>query len=371
MKNLRQVELKNKKILLRTDFDVPVSEKGEIKEPFRIKKQKETLDYLISHGAKVVLAAHISDESAGRSFASLVPQLHILLGQEINFIKSVPEIEKYLENHTAPALLENIRQNKGEEKNDQKFAMALSRGFDIYVNNAFAVCHRNHASVSAITKFLPNYAGFLIEDELKNLQNIIDAPKEGKVLIMGGAKASTKIPVIKNFLNKVDKVLIGGVIANDFLKAKGEDIMDSVVDENSLEILAGLDLNNLQLIMPKDFNIFEKKILDIGPETIKEFSKTIKNSRMIIWNGPMGLFEDEKFAEGTRVMAEAIVNSGAVKIAGGGDTISAINRFGMFDKFDFISTGGGAMLSFLAEEELPGLRALGYYDQNDRAKNKN
>lgn len=359
MNNLRQVDLKDKKVLLRVDFDVPVSDNGQIEEPFRIKKQKETLDYLVSRGVKVVMIAHVS---AVPSFAALIPQLHLLLGYEINFLKTVPEISAYLEHYAGPALLDNIRQNGGEEKNDSEFAKQLSQDFDLYVNNAFAVCHRNHASVSAITKILPSYAGFLVEEEIAKLGDVINAQKEGKLLIVGGAKASTKIPVIKNFLNKADKILIGGVIANDILRAKGQDVGDSVVDENASELLKGLDLNNPQLVMPKDYNIFQNKILDIGQEAVKEFSEIIKNSKMIIWNGPMGMFEDDKFAGGTRAIAQAIAESSAGKIIGGGDTISAVDKFGMLGRFDFVSTGGGAMISFLAGEKLPGLEALGYYD---------
>ena len=363
IKNLRQVDLRNKKVLLRVDFDVPVSDRGQIEESFRIKKQKETLDYLVSHGAKVVMIAHISDQSVSQSFASLIPQLHILLGHEINFIKTVPEIGTYLENYASPVLLDNIRQNLGEEKNDPEFAKQLATGFDFYVNNDFAVCHRNHASVSAVVGLLPSYAGFLVEEEVVKLRDVINSSKDGKILIMGGAKASTKIPVIKNFLGKAGKILISGVIANDILKAKGQDVGDSVVDKNVLELLSGLDLNSPQLVMPKDFNISGNKILDIGPESIKEFSEIIKNSKMIIWNGPMGMFEDNKFAEGTRAIAQAIVDSSAFKVVGGGDTIAAISKFRNIDisKFDFVSTGGGAMLAFLAGEKLPGLEALHYY----------
>lgn len=361
MKLLREIsDLKDKKVLLRVDFDVPVVE-GSISETFRIEKQKETLEYLLDKGARVVMMAHVS---ATDSFGGLMPQLHLILGKEINFLKKIEDIEIYLDNYAGPALLENIRQFPGEKENDEGLALNLSKGFDLYVNNAFAVCHRNHASVSAITKFLPSYAGFLIEEETARLRAVIDSPKEGKVIIMGGAKASTKIPVIKNFLDKADKILIGGVIANDILKGKGQDVGDSVVDENASELLAGLDLNSSQLVMPKDYNISEKKILDIGPEAIKEFSGIIKNSKMIIWNGPMGLFEDGRFAEGTAGIAGAIAESEGVKIIGGGDTITAVDKLGFWGKFKskqiFISTGGGAMLSFLAGENLPGLVALRY-----------
>ncbi len=355
MKNIKQVDLKGKKVLLRVDFDVPVSDGGQIEESFRIKKQKETLDYLVSQEAQVVMVAHISAVS---SFADLIPQMHILLGYEIGFIKTVPEVGVYFENYAGPALLDNIRQNSGEEKNDLEFAKQLAVGFDLYVNNAFAVCHRNHASVSAIATVLPSYAGFLIEEEIARLQEVIDSPKDEKLLIMGGAKASTKIPVIKNFLDKADKILIGGVIANDILKAKGQDVGDSVVDENASELLVGLNLDSPQLIMPKDYNIFENKRLDIGPEAISEFSEIIKNYKMIIWNGPMGLFENDDFAQGTRAIAQAIAESSARKIIGGGDTISAIDKFGLNGRFDFVSTGGGAMLAFLSGNKLPGLEAL-------------
>ena len=372
MKTLREItELKDKKVLLRVDFDVPVSDRGQIQESFRIKRQKETLDYLVSHGAKVVMVAHIS---AIDSFADLIPQLHILLGYEIGFIKKVEDITDYLENYlpagrqVPPALLDNIRQFPGEMENDKGLALSLSKGFDVYVNNAFAVCHRNHASVSAIAKLLPSYAGFIIEEEVSHLSGIINSPKEGKVIVIGGAKAESKIPVMKNFLDKADKILIGGVVANDILKAKGQDVGDSVVDENASELLAGLDLNNPQLVMPKDYNIFQNKILDIGSEAIKEFSEIIKNSKMIIWNGPMGMFENPQFAQGTKAIAEAIVSSKARKIIGGGDTITAVDALGLLGKFsaeggsasggDFVSTGGGAMLAFLAGDKLPGLEAL-------------
>ena len=371
MKNLRQIDLKDKKVLLRVDFDVPVSDRGQIEEPFRIKRQKEMLDYLVEHGAKVVMVAHISDQSVGQSFVNLMPQLHLFLGHEVNFIKTVSEIGGYLDNYAGPALVENVRQNEGEEKNDLEFAKQLAQGFDLNVNNDFAVCHRNHASVSAVAKLLSGYAGFVIEEEVVHLSEAINSPKEGKVIIVGGAKASTKVPVIKNFVDKAEKILIGGVVANDLLKGTGQDVGDSVFDENFSELLVGLDLNSSQLVMPKDYNIFQNKMLDIGPEAVKEFSEIIGNSKTIIWNGPMGMFEDDKFAEGTRAVAKAIAESSAVKIIGGGDTISAIDKFGMIDRFVsstssgqcFISTGGGAMLAFLAGEKLPGLEVLDYYSR--------
>ena len=355
-------DLKNKKVLLRVDFNVPVSDKGEIEDDFRIKKQKPTLDWLNEKGAQIVMVVHIS---AVDSFSSLIPQLHLLLGREINFIKTIEDISKYLENYSGPALLENIRKFPGETENDKGLALSLSKGFDLYINNAFAVCHRNHASVSAITEFLPSFAGFLVKEEITQLQKAIDAPKQGKVVIIGGAKAETKVPVIKNFIDKTELILLGGVVANDVLKEKGQDMGSSVVDENSKELLVGLDINSPQLFVPEDFVVFNNKILDIGEKTIRRYADAVKHASIVIWNGPMGLFENPAFAMGTQKIAEAIAESDAYKIIGGGDTISAVSKFKIQNsKFNFISTGGGAMLEFLAGEKLPGLEALGYYNQN-------
>ena len=373
MKTLSDIiDLKDKKVLLRVDFDIPVSDKGQIEESFRITKQKETLDYLINHGAQVVMVAHISDESVGKSFASLMPQLHILLGSEINFIKSVSDVGEYLNNYAGPALVDNIRNpavaGEGpafakasagkEEKNDPEFAKELAQGFDLYVNNDFAVCHRDHASVSAVTKFLPSYAGLLIEQEVAQLNKVINAPKEGKVVVIGGAKASTKVPVIKNLINTSEAILLGGVVANDVVKEKGQDMGSSIVDADAHDLLAGLDLNDPILVIPKDFIIFDNKILDIGDETMRHYMDVVSKAKTIIWNGPLGLFENPVFAKGTNEIAQAIVNSSAFKVIGGGDTISAVDKIHLLDKFDFVSTGGGAMLAFLAGDKLPGLEAL-------------
>jgi len=367
------LDLKNKKVLLRVDFDLPVSEKDEIQEKFRIEKQKPTIDYLIERGAKVVMVAHISDPDVS-SFGELIPQLHIILGHEVGFIKNIEDIEKYLASYPGVGLLENIRRFPGEIENDPGFAKRLaaagspelvegSKGFDIYINNDFAVSHRNHASVSAITEFLPSYAGLLIKEEVARLQKAADAPKNGKVVVVGGAKAKTKVPVIKKFLDSAELILLGGVVANDVLKERGQDMGDSVVDANSKELLSGLDINSLQLLVPEDFVVFDNKILDIGEKTIQKYADAVSRASVVIWNGPMGLFENPAFSTGTQNIAEAIAISDAYKIIGGGDTISAISKFRNIDmsKFDFVSTGGGAMLAFLAGQRLPGLEALGYY----------
>jgi phosphoglycerate kinase len=365
MKTILDVaDLKNKKVLLRVDFDVPLRRgSGQavgIEEDFRIKKQKEMLDWLIKRGAKVLMVAHLRLDSD--SFADLIPQLHILSGYEIGFIKGIEDIEEYFDHYPGVGLLENIRRFDGEKENNKGFAEKLSKGFDIYVNNDFAVCHRAHSSVSAITGFLPSFAGLLVQEEITQLQKAIDAPRMGKVVIIGGAKAETKVPVVKNFISKAELILLGGVVANDVLKERGQDMGSSIVDENSKELLAGLDINDPKLLVPEDFVVFDNKILDIGEKTIKKYIDAISGASVVIWNGPMGLFENPSFAMGTNGLAKAIVNSSAYKIMGGGDTISAVDKLGFLDKFDLVSTGGGAMLAFLAGEKLPGLKALGYYE---------
>ncbi len=356
MRNLKEAgDLTGKKVLLRADFDIPVSDKGQIEESFRIKKQKETLDYLIAQGAQVIMAAHISAVS---SFADLMPQLHELLGHEVSFIKSISDIPHYFSTYAGPALLDNVRQNPGEEKNDPEFARQLAEGFDLYVNNAFAVCHRDHASVSGVPKILPSYAGLLIEEEVAELAKVTEAPAEGKIIIMGGAKASTKIPVIKNFMHKAEAILVGGVVANDILKQKGQDMGSSVVDSDLHLLLMNLDLNDSKLHIPEDFIVFDNKILDIGDQTMKKYLHLISEAKTIIWNGPMGLFENPMFAKGTHEIAQAIAMSSATTVIGGGDTISAVDGIHLLDKYSFVSTGGGAMLAFLSGDSLPGLTAL-------------
>jgi len=354
MKLLKELtNINGKKILLRADFDIPV-ENGQIMEKFRIIKQKETLDYLLNNGAKVVLMAHIS---AVDSFSSILSQLETILGLKIDFIEKIENIQAFLSSDKQIGLLDNIRKFDGEESNDQALASNISKGFDYYVNNAFAVSHRNHMSVSAITKFLPSYAGLQLEKEIFNLSLAMDSPKEGKVVIIGGAKTESKVPVIRKFIGKCDKILIGGVVANDFLKLKGTDVGESKVDENVEELFSGLDINSPELVIPSDFNISENKILDIGPNTIQEFKKIISEAKMIIWNGPMGKFEENEFSAGTSAVAEAVAAC-SHSIIGGGDTVSAIDKLGLLNKYSFVSTGGGAMLEFLAGNNLPGISAL-------------
>lgn len=348
-------DLHNKKVLLRVDFDVPVGSDGKIQETFRIQRQKETIDYLIGQEARVVMVAHIS---AVDSFRDLVGQLQDILGRSIVFVEKIEDIAAHANDLGMVALLDNIRRFGGETANDIEFARALAEGFDFYVNNDFAVCHRNHASISAITQFLPAYAGLLVVEEVRQLQGVLEAPALGKVIVMGGAKAEIKVPVIRNFLNKCDAILVGGVVANDILKVRGVDIGPSLADENSVQLLEGVNVQDTKLLIPTDYVMDGGKILDIGPQTIATYQTYIKNAKLIIWNGPLGVFEDERFSQGTKAVAQAIATSGALSIIGGGDTIAAIHKLGVSEQFGFISTGGGAMLAFLAGEHLPGLDSL-------------
>lgn len=353
-------ELTDKKILLRCDFDVPVGSDGKIVEKFRVARQKETIDFLLNHGT-VAMVAHIK---AIESFKKMISELEIILGHEVEFIESLGELGSEIKSSKRGQLFlfENLRNWPGEENNDEIFAKLLADGFDIYINNCFSTSHRKHASLSAITKFLPAYAGFVLEEEVSQLSKMITMPKEGKIFIMGGAKTKTKIPVIKNFIDKSQSILVGGVVANDILKEMGVDIGLSIADPDPTGLLEGLDVRDKRLIIPVDFNIYEKKIFDIGPNTIKEYVSIIQSAKIIIWNGPVGLAEDERFSAGTDSIARAIAESGAFKVIGGGDTIAAVNKLGLLDKFNFVSTGGGSMLAFLGGEKLPGLEVLGYYD---------
>ncbi len=341
---------------------------SEISEKYRISAHKETVDFLISAGTRIGLISHID-----ASFKDVVGQISNVLDYDIAFEEDIlnPKLESQL------TLFENIRKYEGEEINDLGFAEDLAKNFDIYVNDAFSVSHRNHASVSAITKFLPAYSGFLMEKETANLEKVLKAPAEGKTVILGGAKVLTKLPVIRNFLDKAEHILIAGALANTVFKARGIKVGRSMTEDIKTQI----DWDNPKIILPKDFIVSEdqsgkvisevvaagdinenKMILDIGPETIKQFSGTIRNSKMIIFNGPLGLVEVEAFSAGTKIVLDSMVNSSAFTVIGGGDTLAFIEKLGLLNKFNYVSTGGGAMLEFLAGNRLPGLEALGYYN---------
>lgn len=371
LSDFSKADLENKKVFLRVDFSVPM-ERGELKEIYQIKTQRETIGFLASAGAKVALVSHT--ESKNNVLKDTFVEIGKVLGQEIAFEDDIlnPKLDSQF------TLFENIRKYEGEEMNDSGFAGDLAKNFDLYVNDAFSVSHREHASVSAITKSLPSYAGFLLEKEIENLSMVLAEPADGKMIILGGAKVSTKLPVIKNFLDKANHILVAGALANTIFKAKGLKVGQSVVEEIEVQI----DWEDPKIVLPKDIAVSEDRsgrsgskmmpvhdleenqmILDIGPETIKEFSEIINDSKIVIFNGPVGLAEVDVFSGGTKAILDSIIRSGAFSVVGGGDTLALLEKWGLIDKLGYVSTGGGAMLEFLAGNRLPGLEALGYYER--------
>ncbi len=378
LKSLNKKNLSGKTCLLRVDLNI--AEKEARNSP-RILGILPTIKFLINNGAKVVILSHRGRPNGFDKKLSLKPFAGILsklLNRKIKFIsnfdfqKIKKEIEKSKSNNIF--LLENLRFLPGEKKNDLRLAKQLAKLGDIYINDAFAVSHRNVASVSAITKFLPSYAGLLLEKEIKNLSSVMKNSKKPLVIILGGAKISDKIGLIKNFLNRADYFLIGGGIAHNFLLAQGLPIGDSIFEEKTVDFAKKILKNNL-VILPVDYVIDKNRILDIGPNTVKLYSDIIKKSETIIWNGPMGYFEDKRFAKGSEAIAKAILNSKSFVVIGGGETASLFIRTntdytrtntesGLYKsmlsphKSVFLSTGGGAMLEYLAGKKLPGIEAL-------------
>ena len=388
MKTLKDFDFKNKKVLVRCDFNVPLNEKGEVADDFRIKNSIPTIEYLIKKGAKVILMSHL-----GNPGGKVVEDLRLTPVQEklmeyldLSITKAPDcigsEIKKWI-SQMKPGeilLLENLRFHKEEKENDENFAKELAELGDIFINDAFSVCHRAHASVVGIPQYLPSGIGFLLEKEIKNLSKIIEKPKKPVVIIIGGAKISTKAKVIEDFLKKADHLLLGGKIANFILIQKGLLVGKLPSSLKTEEIVERLELPNPKLHLPVDgiVSLRELKnkenylkvkalgqikrgedIYDIGPDTLKLFSKIIKEAKTIFWSGPLGMFEERFFEKGTKEIALSIVkNKKAFKVAGGGETVLAIDQFDLLDKFDHISTGGGAMLEFLAGKKLPGLEVL-------------
>ncbi len=385
MQFLRDVNIQNKRVLVRADFNVDLDENGKIIDDFRIRATLPTLNYLLENKAKIILMSHLGDpaEAVDESLR-LLPvrdKLQELLKQPVIMANDciggkVKEIAQKLQEKEI-LLLENLRFHKEEKNNDENFAKELAGLGDVYVNDAFAVSHRKHSSLVAITKFIPSCAGLLMEKEISVLEKVMKQPEHPLAVIIGGAKVATKIKLIKNFLNVADDVLLGGALANTVLHAKGIAIGKSIIEEEMVEEVKNLEITNTKIHIPVDAIVSTDKsggaqariapvgkteeselILDIGPETENLFAEVIKNAKTIIWNGPMGLFEKEKFAHGTEVIARAVAGGKCYSVVGGGETICYINKLGLADKFSHISTGGGAMLKFLAGEKLSGLAAL-------------
>jgi len=351
---VKKANLKGKRVLLRAGFDVPIKN-GKVAEDFRIKKSLPTVRLLQYKGAKVIILSHL-----GENGVSLKPVANYLSRHFSNFKfissilgKSAEKAISFMKEGDI-IMLENLRLDKGEEKNDKNFAKKLAKMGDAYVNEAFSVSHRAHASIVGIPAHLPSFAGLLFENELSNLSKAFK-PKHPFLLILGGVKFESKLNVLEKFVKIADKIFIGGALANNFFKLKRMNIDNSIVD---IKVSVKKYLNNQKIILPIDFRTKKEMILDIGPKTIKEIMDLAKKSKFILWNGPMGNFEDKRFARGTEMTARAIVASPAVSIVGGGDTIAAAKKAGVIEQFSFVSTGGGAMLEFLAKGTLPGIEAL-------------
>lgn len=390
MKTLKDIDVAGKTVLVRCDFDVPLTEKGEIANDFRIKKALPTIEYLVKNRAKIVLMAHL-DRPHGRVDESLrltpvkdklMEYLDLSITKASDCIGS--EVKKFISEMKEGEilLLENLRFHKGEEDNDDNFAKELAELGDLYINDAFATCHRDDASIAVVPKYLPSVAGLLLDKEVRVLSRLLQNPWRPLVVVIGGVKIEDKLTVISQFLDKADHVLLGGEISNTLLQAKGIIVGKPMGPPEVVEKVKKLDLTNPKVHLPIDALITlenrqeqyfrtggvgsvkkEESVFDIGPETIKVFSEIIKSAKMILWSGPLGMFEEKNFEKGTKHIAESIArNHSAFKVAGGGDTISALNKFNLIDKFDHVSTGGGAMLEFVSGKKLPGLVALGYGD---------
>jgi len=341
-------DLRDKKILMRVDFNVPVI-KGKIEDDFRIKKTLPTIKFLKKKGAQIILISHLT-EGKTKSLRPMANYLKIKFIKDIDLDVIKRKTQEMKDGEVV--LIENIRNFKGEEENDKNFSKKLASLADIYINEAFSVSHRNHASIVGLPRYLPSYAGFLFEEEIKNLSTAFN-PKHPFLLILGGIKFKTKLGVLEKFLKTADKIFIGGALANNFFKLYGKDIGDSIIDE-SVDVSKYLD--EKKIILPIDVVFSKNKILDAGLKTMEMLSEIIKKSKFILWNGPLGDYENG-FKRGTIELARVISSSNAISIIGGGDTVAAVKKVGL-KNFSFVSTGGGAMLEFLSNGTLPGIEAL-------------
>lgn len=387
-KTIEDIDVNGKKVLVRCDFNVPldVETKTKITDDRRITEALPTIKYLMEHGARVILCSHIGKTKNKQSLAPVAKRLSELLGRKIPFASDV--IGEDAKAKVAALkdgdvmLLENVRLHEEEEANDPEFAKALASLADIYVNDAFGTAHRAHASTAGVANYLPAVCGYLIQKEIGIMGDALNNPKRPFLAILGGSKVSTKIGVIENLLDKVDGLMIGGGMTYTFAKAKGGNIGNSICELDKLdlakEILAKAKEKNVKLYFPVDTLCAKEPSqdaetvvcssdnipdglegLDIGPESIKTFTDAIKEYKTIIWNGPVGFFEIDKFAKGTNAIAEALAeNEDAVTIIGGGDSAAAVEKAGLASKMTHVSTGGGASLEFIEGKTLPGIACL-------------
>lgn len=389
-KTIEDINVEGKKVFVRCDFNVPLNPEGKITDDKRIRESIPTIKYLLDHKAKVVLSSHLGrpkgEFNPKYSLAPVAARLSELLGKEIKIAKDViGEDAKALSASLTEGnaiLIENVRFHKEEEKNDPEFAKKLAGDAEVFVNDAFGTAHRAHASTEGVSHYIPvSVCGFLIKKEITIMGQALDDPKRPFVAILGGAKVSDKIGVITNLLDKVDTLIVGGGMAYTFIKALGHNIGLSICEGDKLdlarEVVEKAKAKNVKFLLPEDNKVGDKydpncnaKVvdsddipegwmgLDIGPKTQKKFADAIKGSGTVVWNGPMGVSEWETFASGTRAVATALADSGAISIIGGGDSAAAIEHLGFADKMTHISTGGGASLEFLEGRTLPGIACL-------------
>lgn len=384
-KTVRDVDVRDKRVLVRVDFNVPLAE-GQVADDTRIRAALPTIRYLVDNGARVILMSHLGRPKGQVKeelrMAPVAARLSELLGQPVLTADDCvgPQVQALVQKMQPGQvlLLENTRFHPEERKNDPEFARQLASLGDIFVNDAFGAVHRAHASTEGVAHYLPAVAGFLMEKEIEFLGKALEAPEHPFVAILGGAKISDKIGVIENLLGKVDVLLIGGGMANTFFKAQGYDVGESLVEDESLDTAREmLARSQGKLVLPVDAVVADAfaadaqsqvvgvdavpagwRILDIGPKTVSLFKEKLAGAKTVVWNGPMGVFEFPKFATGTVEIAKALAELEAMTIIGGGDSVAAVYQAGLADKMTHISTGGGASLEFLEGKTLPGIAAL-------------
>jgi phosphoglycerate kinase len=384
-KTVRDIDLKGKRVLMRVDFNVPMAN-GAVTDDKRIRAALPTIQYVLDQGASLILMSHLGRPKGGPdpefSLQAAADALGKLLGKPVKMAPDCigPEVEE-MAKALKPGevlMLENVRFHKEEEKNDLEFAKKLAVLGEVYVNDAFGSAHRAHASTEGVARFLPAVSGFLMEQELEYLSRATENPARPYVGILGGAKISDKIAVVENLLSKCDTLIIGGGMANTFLAAKGYNMQDSLVEQGSLETAkAIMGKAGGKLLLPVDAVVADKfdaeadsrvvavdkipagwRMLDIGPKSIQVFGEVLKRAKLVVWNGPMGVFEFPKFAEGTFAIAKLLATTGATTVIGGGDSASAVKKAGVAKQMTHVSTGGGASLEFLEGKVLPGVAAL-------------
>ncbi len=367
MKTLEEAALNGKRVILRVNTDVPLTKDHNIADDFRLRTMLPTLHYLIDNQAKIILTGHLGrpkgQYSADLSLKKVYAHLSILLKKPIIFAPTLfePPTKKAVENLQPGQILalENIRFDLGEEKNSRTFAVKLAKYGDIFVNEDFSVAHHAGASTVAITDLLPSYAGLLFEKEYKILSNLMKHPAHPYVAIIGGAKVADKLPVIKQFIRLADWVLVGGGVANTFLKASGTDIKGSLFDPKCLDLATKiLKEAKGKIVLPVDFVWSGERMMDIDSRTIKLFNSHIKGAKTIFWSGPLGMVEDPRFKSGSKSVARSIVESSATTVVGGGDTVGFVDSINLANKFSFVSTGGSATLDLISGASLPAVQAL-------------